>query len=241
MKVIKGNAKDVELMSLGENLWHCQSNMLKETDLTLREVMSSLIEEEKEKLIDRYTFDRPSSFTTRLNERYSFYRRQNSPLFDHELRSTEDIDKINQSSRFGLRDYASFINELVYYRPREGLKLDEKYLRQKVVNFEGYLVPITLAPVLETLLHKNLASDLFGSGLSSLTHPMKSVIATLLCVVIDRMWKTKIEDVTKDDFQDWFFCLNAIKEITNSKTFQLYNFLETEIFNSFFGFEAIRY
>ena len=58
---------------------------------------------------------------------------------------------------------------------------------------------------------------------------------------IDKMWKTKFEDVTKGDFQDWFFCLNAIKEITNSKTFQLYNFLETEIFNSFFGFEAIRY
>ena len=77
-------------------------------------------------MIDPYAFGHPSSYTTRLNERYSFYKRQNSPLFDHELQPSEDIDKINQSSRFGYSDLFNFNVELDSYRPREGLTLDEK-------------------------------------------------------------------------------------------------------------------
>ncbi|KAF4357547.1 hypothetical protein G4B88_026926 [Cannabis sativa] len=44
--------------------------------------------------------------------------------------------------------------------PKEGLKLDEKYLRQKVVDIKGYKVPLTLAHILKTLLHRYTESDL---------------------------------------------------------------------------------
>ncbi|PON98112.1 C1-like [Trema orientale] len=244
LKLIKGNSKDVELMALGENLWYqfgTKKEILKENELiTLREVFNSLTKEENEILTDTYAFGRPSSYKTQQKEKYRFYRRENSPLFHHELPSIEDIGKINQFSAFGATDLSNFIMELQFFRPRKGLKLDEKYLRQKVVDVHGYMVPITVAPILKTMLHKH-ESSLFGCGYTSLTRGMKSVTATLQCVAIDRMYKTKIEDVTKDDLKDWFFCLNAIKKITNFGTFQWDHFLERVIAPLFLGFEAIRY
>ncbi|PON98105.1 hypothetical protein TorRG33x02_061790 [Trema orientale] len=243
MKVIKGKTTEVELMALGENPWYqfgTEKEMLKENELTLREVMCNLSKEENERLVDPYAFGHPSSFKTNLEERYSFYRRENSPLFDHELPSIEDINRINQFFRFGSTDFLNFILELRYYTPKEGLKLDERYLRQKVADVEGYMVPITVAPILKTLLHKH-GSDLFGGGHASLTCGMKSVTATLLCVVIDRIYNTNIEDITRDDLKDWFFCLKAIKEITDFGILGLDNFLETVIVPAFLGSEAIRY
>ncbi|PON98113.1 hypothetical protein TorRG33x02_061870 [Trema orientale] len=244
MKVIKGNTKDVELMALGENRWYqsgTEKDMLTENELTLREVMCSLTEEENEVLTDPHGAGHPSSYKTFLEERYNFYRRENSPLFDRELRSIEDIEKINQFPRFGVTDLANLIMELRLYSPRKGLKLDEKYLRQKVVDVEGYMVPITVAPILKALVHKYDQLNLFGGGHTRLTNAMKSVIATLYCVVIDKMCKTKIEDVTKDDVKDWLFCRNAIQQIVNPGKYQPDYFLEEVIVPVFLGFEAIRY
>ncbi|PON98111.1 C1-like [Trema orientale] len=240
MKVIKENSKDVELMALGENLWYqfgAEKEMSNENEVTLKEVMNSLTREEKEILIDPYALVYPLSIKTQMEEDHSFYCRENSPLFDHELPSTEDIEKINQFPRFGESDASNFFLELRVYRPKEGLKLDEKYLRQKVVDVQGHIVPVTVAPILKTLLHKH-GSDLF-CGL--LTREMKSVIATLLCVVIDRIYNTNIEDVTRDDIKEWVFCLKSIENITAVDVLNLVNFFQTVIVPVFLGFEAIRY
>ncbi|PON59238.1 hypothetical protein PanWU01x14_159930 [Parasponia andersonii] len=112
----------------------------------------------------------------------------------HELPSTEDIHKISQFSRLSSTDVVIFILELRTYKPRQDLNLDEKYLRQKVVDVQCHMVPITVARILKTLLHKH-GPDLFGGGWRwqlGLSREMKSVITTLLCVVIDRIYNTKI-------------------------------------------------
>ncbi|PON98108.1 Zinc finger, RING/FYVE/PHD-type [Trema orientale] len=247
MKVIKGNSKDVELMALGENLWYQfgaeKEIMASESEVTLKEVINSLTREEKEVLLDPYDFGYPLSNKTQREEKHSFYYGHNSPLFDHELPSTEDIHKITQFSRLSSTDVIIFILELRTYKSRQGLHLDEKYLRQKVVDVEGCMVPITVARILKTLLHKH-GSDLFGGGWRwqlGLSREMKSVITTLLCVVIDRIYNTNIEDVTKDEIKEWFFCLRSVGNIIGVDVLNLVKFLETVIVPVFLGSEAIRY
>ncbi|XP_062079370.1 uncharacterized protein LOC133783747 [Humulus lupulus] len=247
MKVIKGNSNDVKLMSLGESRWTDQfidtETDDKASEVTLGVLLSNTLTDQDNAMLNHpFTFG--SSFEevqAALEQHYNFLRREiNAPLFDHQLRSIENIYKINHFPSFGSEDFKSLFWELLYYRPREGLKLDEKYLRQKIVDIKGYKVPVTLASILNTLLHQYTESDLFGPRVSSWTPGMKSVLATMFCVVCDQMCRTKMKDVTKDVLQDWVFCLNAIVGTRFTNSIGLPTFL-AKIIKRFFCLEAIRY
>ncbi|XP_062079872.1 uncharacterized protein LOC133784592 [Humulus lupulus] len=246
MKVIKEDSNDVKLMSLGESRWTDQfidtETDDKAREVTLGELLSNTLTDQDSAMLNHpFTFGSSSEDKTFVEQYYNFVRREiNPPLFDHQLRSIENIYKINQFPSFGSDDFKSFFWELLCYRPREGLKLDEKYLRQKVVDIKGYKVPVTLAPILNTLLHQYTESDLFGARVSSWTPGMKSVLATMFCVVCDQMCRTKIEDVTKDVLQNWVFYLNAIAGARYTNYIILYTFIG-RVIERFFYFEAVRY
>ncbi|XP_062074867.1 uncharacterized protein LOC133778864 [Humulus lupulus] len=111
--------------------------------------------------------------------------------------------------------WMDFYWELYYYTPKEGIEIEEKYLRQNVRKVDAkYKVPNTLAPILKTLLD-SYGGDLGGD--SSLSSAMKSVTATSLLIVIDQMCRTKIEDVTWDDLKQWYFYLDVINWIADFK------------------------
>ncbi|GMN63806.1 hypothetical protein TIFTF001_032874 [Ficus carica] len=128
-------------------------------------------------------------------------------------RSVEDIDMIRKIFGFEYTDIVRFRVELNFlFHTEEGLlKLDEKYLRQKY-------------------------GDLGRK--ESLTPAMKSVTSTLPCIVIDRMCRTKVEDVTKDDLRQCNFYLKGIKRVTD---FQIDQYMDDFALETSFGFEAIRY
>lgn len=94
------------------------------------------------------------------------------------------------------------IAELGSFYPTEGLMklLHDKFLRQQLENVGGYVVPRTLAPVLGTLLrnYQDLGRGEWFSY-SNITPTMKSVVVTLVCIVIERICKTDAEDIKKDD------------------------------------------
>ncbi|KAM6554681.1 hypothetical protein CsatB_015443 [Cannabis sativa] len=234
MKAIKGETNtnnDVELLvALGESRWDWTNYEKAEhhQHQTLQDIINTLIPEEKQRLIQPFDF-------TNYKARYNYYRNLNSQ-FD-ELGSLENFNKFKELLQ---SDYDQFLNELFYYTSEEGLKVeDEKYLRQEVVEVvEGkYMVPNTLAPILTTFIRKY--GDLDRQ--SRLTIGMRSVISTLLCTVIDKMCRTKLEDITMDHLKQWHFYLDGIENISGFNLYPIQEVLYDEFLDAHLGYKVIRW
>ena len=220
-------------MALGEDRWD-QTEANTEEELTLKDIMDSITDAENVMLADPFKSALPFSTSRYLNS-----------SFDREG-SIVDIERIQQIFCLDRGvDYDSFCWELLHFTPDEGLKIDAKFLRQKAENVDGYKIPKTLTPILKTFSRKN--GDL---GLEeSLTPQMKSVAATLACIVIDRiMCRTKFEDVTWDDLKHWYFYLKTITLTTGFRLNQLVfpnQIIRSDepfmvLVRAFLGLEAIR-
>ncbi|GMN58284.1 hypothetical protein TIFTF001_027383 [Ficus carica] len=241
MKAIKEDSKGGELKALGEDRWDefDQTEAITEEEfMTLKQIMDKLTEEEKEMLLDPFKSAYPHNTTYRRST-HDIARKYLNSRFKPEG-SISDIDRIQQF--FSLERgnvYDCLCLELLYFTPDEGIKINDKYLRQKVENVDGYMVPKTLAPILKTFIRKN-NGDL---GMEeSLTAQMKSIAATLVCIVIDEMCKTKFEDVTWDDLKYWQFYLNSFSRTTGFRLDHLFRRdgpLEVLV-RAFLGLEAIR-
>ncbi|GMN57952.1 hypothetical protein TIFTF001_027059 [Ficus carica] len=242
MKVIKGDTKDnVELQTLGDNRWD-HDDLLEidhskelihheEKEFTLKDIVDGLTEPEKQLLIN------PIGSHKAWRRNLWAYCRQANSWFDRKGSIEEDIDRTQRLFHINYEDLGMFGGELACFAVEEGLlKLDEKYLRQKVEDVGGYMVPKTLAPILKTSLRKY--GDL--SGYESLTPAMKSVTSTLLCIVIDKMCKIKVEDLTWDDLRHSCCYLNGIKEITGFEIDMYLSSLKGVIMEAFLGMVADR-
>ncbi|XP_062077016.1 uncharacterized protein LOC133781923 [Humulus lupulus] len=230
MQGIKGETNTnnhVELWALGEFRWDWSIEMDKAEDhqhQTLGDVMNTLTQEEKKRLTH------PVDLFFKFG--YDHYRDLNSQ-FD-QLGSLENFNKFKE---FFQSDYDDFWNEVHYYTSEEGFKVEGKYLRQEVVEVAGkYMVPKTLAPILKTFIHKY--GDLDGQ--SSLSSGMRSVISTLLSIVIDKMCRTKVEDVTMDDLHEWHFYILGIEYISGFNLNQIRSVLSKEFTSAYLGYTAIR-
>ncbi|PON86288.1 Protein kinase C-like phorbol ester/diacylglycerol-binding domain containing protein [Trema orientale] len=252
MKVLKEDTKGVKLRALGESRWDefgteieseeepegLNSNLsnnekagvdVKEF-LTMRDIMDKLNESEKKKL------SQPFSSSNYITALFSMFREESLRLFDHKG-CTEDISRgIHDFFSFDGWSLIGFVWELENFTAAEGLKLDEVYLGTKIEDVSGYMVPRPLAPILRTLIHK------YGNlgGRPDLTQEMKSVASTLLCTVIEKMGRTKVEDITKDSIQAWCFQIQGISIVAGFGLGWLQNALK-ELIRPFIGCEAIRF
>ncbi|XP_060973573.1 uncharacterized protein LOC133038932 [Cannabis sativa] len=242
MKVIKRDSNDdVKLMAFGETKWTEQIDTKNASEQTLEEFLSETLTNQDKKILNSpFAYHLSSHDKTLVDARHSFYERNTSPLFDHQLRLIENIYQVCRFPSFSSGDFQNFWRKLQYYRPKEGLKVDEEYLRQKIVDINGYKVPITLAHILNTLFHQYGESHLFGKWVSKQTTGVKSVLATTLCVVCDQICRTKIEDVTAISLKNWYFYLNAITGTTFTNQMCPSSFIN-KVVKRFFWFEAIRY
>ncbi|GMN39157.1 hypothetical protein TIFTF001_008392 [Ficus carica] len=209
MKVMKGwPTKDVQLLALGESRWdHYLGSQHDNISGTLKEILDSLSQQERDILVSTYNF-KPRSRWDALSVK--IVKESNFP-FDQKG-SREDIERLEQFFRLESLDLYKILHEFRYFSLEGGLmKLldDAKLSRQNVEDVKGYMIPRTLAPILRTLLRK-YGKDL-GVRHSKLTPRMKSIGACALCIVIDRMCKTKVEDINKDLLKHWFFYLQRLK------------------------------
>ncbi|KAF4375363.1 hypothetical protein F8388_024022 [Cannabis sativa] len=235
MKAIKGETNTnnyVESMAFGESRWDwtIYEKAKQHQHQTLQDIIKTLTLEEKHKLTYPLDF-------THFKHHYNYFRNLNSQ-FD-ELGSLENFNKFKE---FLQSDYDLFWRELIWYTSEEGLKVeDEKYLRQEVVEVaEGkYMVPKTLAPILTTFILKYGDVDHGKSHLTSIG--MRSVIPTLLCIVIDKMCRTKLEDITMDHLKQWYFYLHGIQEISGFKLFPIRKILYGKFLRAYLGYKVIRW
>ncbi|XP_062104914.1 uncharacterized protein LOC133816427 [Humulus lupulus] len=233
MQAIKGGTNDVELLALGENRWKLGEEMDDIEDhnptekQTIGDIIDTLTEEEKQKLIQ------PLDFIS--NKRYYNYYRNLNSKFD-ELESIENFHNFKEFFQSDY-DYSNFRMEVLYYTAIEGLTVDDQYSRQEVVEVDGkYLIPNTLVPIFKTYLLK------YGDDCNSSSEStgMKSVAATLLSIVIDKMCKCKVEDATMDYFKEWIFYLRGIGEISGFRINQFLLVLLDKSMDAYLGYMAIR-
>ncbi|KAL5560385.1 hypothetical protein UlMin_036596 [Ulmus minor] len=240
MKVLKGDLRNVKLIAVGDSRWkyndteNGNERMPNEevegkSTLTLRHILQRLTEEERNELMNPFsekTFS--EGFYEKCVEKNSLVERKGHG---------EDISRLQNLLNVGWLDFFnSYMNEFRYIIPKDGLKLDEIDLKMKVVDVKGYQVPETLAPILKTMIQKK--GDLGGK--SSLTPEMRSIACTFVCILIDRMSTTKVEDITKDVLRDWFFYWQAIRKITDFDLDFLYFHL-TKLIRVFLGSEAFKF
>ncbi|PON98344.1 Zinc finger, PHD-type [Trema orientale] len=241
-------SNDVQFWALKEDLMKffkfrvevCISHIASLTR-TSRNIMDALSQQEKETLIHPF-----ANYTSVFKSRHDYYRKLNSE-FD-ELGSIDHFDRLMQFLQ--IKDYTieNFSDEIWWYTGEEGgLKVKENYLRQEVVevsddiNGGNYkvMIPETLAPIFKTLLLKcGHHDDLRGR--SGLTDGMRSVGSTLLSIVIDKMCRTKVEDVTMDHLKQWHFYLLGIQRITGFNLERYMYFLRRNLVHAYLGFKAIR-
>ncbi|GMN43090.1 hypothetical protein TIFTF001_012299 [Ficus carica] len=216
MKALKGDTEDAELEALGENRWNVLA--IKSKDHQAKE---NLEKSTLKNIVDMLT----KSEREMLIDPFGF---------------NDSQKKVYRRNSYNLNDqgFGNFLFELKYFTPEEGLLklLGEKYLRQQVENVDGYMIPETLARIFRKVLLKY--GDLGGKR--SLTPAMRSVTATLLCIVIDKMCKTKVEDITRDDLRHLHFYLTGIRNITSYKLNRYVDSFK-HVVKSYLGFEAIRH
>ncbi|KAL5563227.1 hypothetical protein UlMin_032974 [Ulmus minor] len=236
LKVLKGEQRDVELIAVGDARWMMPNKDVAgtaTTTFTLSNIMQTLTQREREQL--RNPFDHSSSGEAYIKREYETRREENS-RFEWKG-DNQDIQRIQNLFNLSASDFqGNYLPEFWCFEAEEGLKMEEMYLKMNVVDVEGYQVPETLEPVLRTLLHKY--GDL--GRRSRLTPQMKSIACTLLCIVLDRMSTTKLEDITKDLLLQWYFYLKGIWYITGFKITFLFEHLR-KLIATFVGLEATRF
>ncbi|KAL5548962.1 hypothetical protein UlMin_004193 [Ulmus minor] len=234
-KVLKGDHSNVKLLAVGDAPWmsnHTDMAVEGISTLTMAHIMESLTEEERMKLRNPF----PAWDKAAYKARHEFYRDRNADL--ERKGDGEDIQRIQ--SLFNSHHFVdSYFKEFDHFIPDEdGLKLDERYLKMKVVDVKGYQVPHTLAPVFKTLLSKY---PHFGrNSRYDFTPEMRSVLCTFLCIVFDRMSTTKVEDITKDLLLQWFYYSRSIDNISDFKINFLFRHLK-KLTRVFLGLEARRF
>ncbi|KAL5549899.1 hypothetical protein UlMin_000075 [Ulmus minor] len=226
VKVFKGDLGDVKLKVIGQDFWEePQEEWDMSPSLTLLNLLSS----------NDLTFDEKEF----LNECFKW---DNSSKGEEDSKvevADEDIDEIitrypffNQKEDLTSFFYKDF--ERFSWSNKEKLVVKSSDLSLKIVGVQGYSIPVTLAPVLQTLLHKygDISSD------SMRTRAMKSICFFFLCKVINSMCTTRFADITKNLLQDWHYYLTFVSFRDFRMDF-LKRYLEM-VTRAFFGLQLAR-
>ncbi|KAL5545331.1 hypothetical protein UlMin_009115 [Ulmus minor] len=221
VKVFKGDLAGVELKLIGEDFW--EQPQEEEWDMsssfTLRDLLSSNELDE----IEKY----------RLRRCFKWDKSSKGEDEDSKVEvADEDIDEIitrypffNQQedlTSFFYKDLDRFISkalqmeELKSITPvkignKEKLVIKSTDLSLKIVRVQGYSIPVTLAPILQTLLHKYPDISSGWTWYGDTTPAMKNICFFFLCKVRKSMHTTRFADITKNLLRDWYYYLHFLR------------------------------
>ena len=203
VKVFNGDLGGVKLKVIGQDFWEQphEEDWDMSSSFTLFDLLSS-------NELKRYEKDD-------LNRWFKWDKSSKGEEDSKVEVADEDIDEIitrypffNQQEelkRFFFDDFKRFSRSR-----NERLVVKSSELSLKIVGVQGYSIPVTLAPVLQTLLHKYphiISSD------SRRTPAMKSICFFFLCKVINSMHTMRFADISKNLLRDWYFYLHFLSEM----------------------------
>ncbi|KAL5560201.1 hypothetical protein UlMin_036412 [Ulmus minor] len=225
-KVFKGDLGGVTLKVIGQDFWEQpQEEWDMSSSFTLLDLLSSNHLDELEKGI--------------LEERFKWDKSSKGEEDSKVEVADEDIDEIitrypffNQQedlTNFFYKDFDEFCSK------EKTLVVKSSELSLKIVRVQGYSIPVTLAPILQTLLHKypDISSD------SKCTLAMKSICFFFLCKLINSMCTTTFADITKNLLRHWFFYMGFVNDIGEFRI----DFVEQHlkmVTGAFFGLQMFR-
>ncbi|KAL5554039.1 hypothetical protein UlMin_041440 [Ulmus minor] len=187
LNVLNGDLKDVELKVVREDLW--ENEIGKEEGLTVFDVIFG----EASGIENYYIWESTMNLDSHSTSHFKV--------------EDEDIDEAIKFSRSSENDFKSFMEDISELnRKRRPIEVPNNF-KLKVVNVEGYKIPLTLAPVMRTLLHKY--GDVSGSWVTAKEE--KSFTYSILCEVLKEMSSTIVEDVTKNMICDWYYHLSFLE------------------------------
>ncbi|KAL5560270.1 hypothetical protein UlMin_036481 [Ulmus minor] len=194
VKVFKGDLGGVKLKVIGQDFWEePDEEWDMSSSLTLFDLLSSndLTGGDKNTLSLWFKWDKSSK------------GEEDSKV---EV-ADEDIDEIIRYPFSNQQDFTSFFfNDFDRFLYNRKLVVKSSELSVKIVGVQGYSIPVTLAPVLQTLLHKygDISSD------SECTPAMKSICFFFLCKVRNSMHTTRCADITKNLLRDWYYYIKFL-------------------------------
>ncbi|KAM6554613.1 hypothetical protein CsatB_015375 [Cannabis sativa] len=207
INIFKGDVKDVNLKMIGEDmskfipLDQCDNVELEEKkngmpQLNLKDLISKLDATELMPQLKHHRYK--ESILHMLTYSYS-----------NETKD-EYIDDILRFSSFTERKFMSVIyNEFHKNYLEKKIDIASSDLELKLVDVEGYLIPLNYVFVMKYLLHK--CGDI--SEINSTSSPtLKSICFFFICKVMKKMHSTLLIDVTKDLLQQWYQYISFSKQ-----------------------------
>ncbi|KAM6554617.1 hypothetical protein CsatB_015379 [Cannabis sativa] len=202
MNVLEGDLENVELHTVGEmklsdeliKLWVEQKEQDRSVS-TLMDLLYQVSEDEKEWLADHFHWDDNKNKTLlATNER------------------TTDIEEVLRFSNFtGSQQFVSVLfDEFRSSFQKTKFEMKSTDLSLRVVHFKGYLIPLNLGTVLNSILDKY--GDIGGKS-SKFSPAMKSIGIFFTCKMLKQMNSTLVADINKHLLRDWYFYIIFAKEI----------------------------
>ncbi|XP_030509838.1 uncharacterized protein LOC115724643 [Cannabis sativa] len=205
IKVLKGDLRDVKLKTLGSDLFYNSAD-----DQHTIQATSSL-----------FTF---REFIRKLpvNDlrilKGQFYWDDNDDDEEDMMSKREDahdeiivIEELIKYSTLAKHDFVEFIfKEFRSSYGKKKLKLKGSDLALKIVDVEGYSMPLNLISAMKDLFHKH--GDM--STQSSYSKEFKSICFYLICKVVKELHTTLVTDITKHLLQQWYHYIHFVKDFT---------------------------
>ncbi|XP_062079411.1 uncharacterized protein LOC133783810 [Humulus lupulus] len=209
INILKGDLKDVKLKIVGENIWKfpqviCNNARVEEIEnngtsslLTLKDLILRLTEGELRGLKECFYWDEHNKGEEEMSNK----------MITHLESEDEKIDEaLGLSSLTETKFMSSIFNEFYSTFKNRKLKIKSSDLALKIVDFEGYFIPLHLVSILKPLLH--IYGDISMDSLDS--QEWKSICFFFICKVMKQMHTTLVIDITKDVLRDWYHCIKFV-------------------------------
>ncbi|EXB57302.1 hypothetical protein L484_011389 [Morus notabilis] len=232
IKVLKGDLSNVELKTIGADFWNFSEEAVllaekvqAKSSVTFKDLLNTALSE-AQWLTQDFKWDASSHEENKGQQAVSQSTADQLNLTD------DHINELLRLCRYTEVDFSNFTNTLKGNFYSRWLKINSGDLALKVIDIEGYKVPFTLAPVLKVLLRKY--KDICLHSEKSLA--VKSIALSFLCKVVKQMHSTRVQDITKDLLQDWYFYVEFSDWRVSLKVNFLKQYLE-KITRAFFGLQ----
>ncbi|KAL5545315.1 hypothetical protein UlMin_009099 [Ulmus minor] len=198
VKVFNGDLGGVKLKVIGQDFWEQpqEEEWDMSSSLTLFDLLSSneLDGGEKRDLNRWFKWD----ISSKGEDEDSKVEVADEDIIDEIITRYPFFNQQEDLTSFFFDEFGRFVR-------KEKLVVNSSDLSLKIVRVQGYSIPVTLAPVLQTLLHKygDISPDYW-------TPAMKSICFFFLCKVRNSMHTTRFAHITKNLLRDWYYYLKFL-------------------------------
>ncbi|XP_062079489.1 uncharacterized protein LOC133783912 [Humulus lupulus] len=211
INVLKGDLKDVKFKMVGDDVWKFPEEIKNEgVEITekgnsiwiFQDLIDNLTECELKCVRDHFDWEK-------VDKNSEKEKHQSIETTNKLILNDENIDELLHIAQLTKNEFLSFIyDEFESSYEKEKLKIESSVLLQKMVDVEGYSIPLNLVSVMKHILHQY--GDIGQNSTSSSS--LKSICFFLICRVMKKMYSILVIDISKDLLQEWYSYIRFAKD-----------------------------